>query len=197
MMTSDSSKRTIDKAVYKILVNNSTIYDGKALFHADHKNLITTGSAPSQTSIQAIILKAQGQTDPFDEPIYEVPKFLVVPMGYEFVLATIFNSAQVVDSPNNDINPLYNYPLQVVQSPWINSLAGSNAKPWFMVTDPASSKSIQVDYLNGQETPTFAEASCGTWVRVDIWLDWGSTLSTTEASTRTPACLMTASHKNE
>lgn len=120
---------------------------------------------------------AQGQTDHFGEPIYEVPKFLVVPMGYEFVLATIFKSAQVVGSSNNDINPLYNYPLQVVQTPWINALAGSAAKPWFMVTDPGTSKSIQVDYLNGQETPTFRRSEPAgqlgfVW---DIWLDWGIT----------------------
>lgn len=173
-----AAKRTIDKAVYKILVSNSSIYDGKALFHDDHKNLIGTAGAPSQTAIQSIILLAQGQTDPFGEPIYEVPKFLVVPMGYEFTLATIFNSAQVLGSPNNDINPLYNYPMQVIQSPWINSLAGASAKPWFMVTDPASSKSIQVDYLNGQETPTFRRSEPAgqlgfVW---DIWLDWGITV---------------------
>lgn len=172
-----AAKRTIDKAVYKILMTNPAIFDGTALFHANHKNLITTGAAPSQTTIQDIILLAQGQTDHFGEPIYEVPKFLVVPMGYEFVLATIFKSAQVVGSSNNDINPLYNYPLQVVQTPWINALAGENAKPWFMVTDPGTSKSIQVDYLNGQETPTFRRSEPAgqlgfVW---DIWLDWGIT----------------------
>ena len=172
-----AAKRTIDKAVYKILVSNSTIYDGKALFHADHGNLIANGAAPSQTTIQDIILLAQGQTDPFGDPIYEVPKYLIVPMGYEFVLATIFKSAQVVGSSNNDINPLYNYPLQVIQSPWINTLSGENATPWFLVADPATSKSIQVDYLNGQETPTFRRSEVAgqlgfVW---DIWLDWGIT----------------------
>lgn len=172
-----AAKRTIDKAVYKILVSNPAIFDGTTLFHKNHKNLITSGAAPSQSAIQDIILLAQGQTDHFGEPIYEVPKFLVVPMGYEFVLATIFKSAQVVGSSNNDINPLYNYPLQVVQTPWINALAGSAAKPWFMVTDPGTSKSIQVDYLNGQETPTFRRSEPAgqlgfVW---DIWLDWGIT----------------------
>ena len=172
-----AAKRTIDKAVYKILVSNPAIYDGTALFHANHKNLITTGAAPSQAAIQEIILLAQGQTDPFNEPIYEVPKFLVVPMGYEFALAVIFNSAQVVGSSNNDINPLYNYPLQVIQSPWLNTLSGEKAKPWFMVTDPGSSKSIQVDYLNGQETPTFrrSEPAGSLGFVWDIWLDWGIT----------------------
>jgi hypothetical protein len=173
-----AAKRTIDKAVYAILVGNPAVYDGVALFHQNHKNLIDTGAAPAQTTIQDIILLAQGQTDPFGDPIYEVPKFLIVPMGYEFTLAAIFRSAQVLGSPNNDINPLYNYPLQVIQTPWINALVGAAAKPWFMVTDPSSSKSIQVDYLNGQETPTFRRSEPAgqlgfVW---DIWLDWGITV---------------------
>lgn len=173
-----AAKRTIDKAVYKVLVTNPAIYDGVTLFDAaKHKNAVADGAAPSQTAIQNIILLAQGQTDPFGEPIYEVPKYLVVPMGYEFILAVIFKSAQVTGSSNNDINPLYNYPLQVIQSPWLNALAGSAAKPWFMVTDPSSSKCIQVDYLNGQETPTFRRMEAPgilgfTW---DIYLDWGIT----------------------
>lgn len=172
-----ASKKTIDKAVYRILCNNATIFDGKALFHADHKNLMGSGAKPSQTTIQAIILQSQKQTDPFGDFIYEVPRFLVVPMGYEFDLAVIFKSAQVVGSSNNDVNPLYNYPLQIVQTPCINSFSGQNACPWFMVTDPTTSKSIQVDYLNGQETPTFRRSEPAgqlgfVW---DIWLDWGIT----------------------
>lgn len=170
-----AAKKTIDKKVYQILMNNPAIFDGVNLFHATHGNLVGSGAAPSQDSIQEIILLSQGQKDPFSDPIYEVPEFLIVPMGYEFKLATIFKSAQVTGSSNNDINPLYNYPLQVVQTPWINALAGENAKPWFMVTDPMTSKSIEVDYLNGQETPTFRRMETAgqlgfVW---DIYLDWG------------------------
>lgn len=172
-----AAKKTIDKAVYKILIGNPKIFDNKQLFAADHKNLVATGAKPSQATVQEIILLAQGQTDPFDEPIYETPRFLVVPMGYEFDLAVLFNSAQVTGSNNNDVNPLYNYPLTVIQSPWINSLTGTEVKPWFMVTDPASSKSLQVDYLNGNETPTFrrSEAPGQLGFVWDIWHDWGIT----------------------
>lgn len=167
-----AAKKTIDKACYSILMNNPAIFDGTTLFHATHKNLVGSGAAPSQQTIQDIILLAQGQTDPFGEPIYEIPRKLIVPMGYEFVLATIFGSAQVTGSPNNDINPLYNYPLGVVQSPWINAMAGVNAKPWFLTTD---GKSLQVDYLNGQETPTFRRSEVPGQLGFiwDIWLDWG------------------------
>lgn len=171
-----AAKKTIDKQVYKILVNNPTIFDGTALFHANHKNLIGSGAKPSQATIQAIILQMQKQTDQFGEPIYITPKTIVVPVGYEFDLAVILHSAQVTGSANNDINPLYNYPLQIVQSPILNALAGEgNAVPWFMVADEASARGIQVDYLNGQETPTVRRMEAPgvlgfTW---DVWLDWG------------------------
>jgi hypothetical protein len=170
-----AAKKTIDKQVYKILFDNPAIFDGKTLFHADHKNLIGSGAAPSQATIQAIILQMQKQTDQFGEPIYMTPRTIVVPVGYEFDLAVIFHSAQVTGSDHNDINPLYNYPLKVVQSPLLNAMAGANACPWFMLADQASARGIQVDYLNGQETPTVRRMETPgtlgfTW---DIWLDWG------------------------
>lgn len=170
-----AAKKTIDKQVYGILFNNSAIYDGKTLFHADHKNVMGSGAAPSQATIQAIILQMQKQTDPFGDPIYMTPRTICVPMGYEFVLAVIFQSAQVTGSANNDINPLHNYPLKVVQTPVLNAMAGLNACPWFLFADESSARGIQVDYLNGQEVPTVRRMETPgtlgfTW---DVWLDWG------------------------
>lgn len=173
-----AAKRTIDKQVYKLLFNNSTIFDGKALFHADHRNLIGSGTKPTQAAIQAMIMKMQQQLDQFGEAIYVTPKSIIVPVGYEFDLSVIFHSAQVPGSANNDYNPLYNRSMQIVQSPVLNALAGANACPWFMAADPSSARGIQVDYLNGQETPTVRRmekpGQLGfTW---DIFLDWGITV---------------------
>ena len=117
----------------------------------------------------------QRQKDHFGDAIYIVPKWIVVPVGYEFDLAVILHSTQVVGSNNNDVNPLYNYPIQIVQTPVLNALAGTKAAPWFMVADPMSALSIQVDYLNGQETPIVRRMETAgtlgfTW---DIYTDWG------------------------
>ena len=103
------------------------------------------------------------------------PKYLIVGVGYEFDLAVLFKSAQVVGSSNNDINPLYNYPLTVIQTPVLNALAKGNACPWFLVSDPADCLGIQVDYLNGNETPTVRRSEVpGTLGFVwDVWHDWG------------------------
>ena len=40
--------------MYKLLFENKAIFDGKKFFSADHRNHITTGSKPSQASIQQI-----------------------------------------------------------------------------------------------------------------------------------------------
>lgn len=173
-----AAKKTIDKQVYDILCDNPAIFDGKTFFNADHKNVIGTGTAPSQAAIQAMILLLQRQTDHFGEPIYMAPAKLVVPVGWEFDLSVIFHSAQVVGSSNNDINPLYNYPLQTVQSPRLNAKAGTGACPWFLKADDASAKGIHIDYLDGQETPTVRRMETAgqlgfVW---DMWLDWGITV---------------------
>ena len=170
-----AAKKTIDKQVYGILFNNPAIFDGVTLFHANHKNLIGTGAKPSQATIQEAILQMQKQTDQFGDAIYMTPAAIVVPVGYGFDLQVVLHSAQVVGSANNDINPLYNYPIEVVESPVLNALAGANACPWFLKADDASARGIQVDYLNGQETPTIRRMEAPgvlgfTW---DIFLDWG------------------------
>ena len=59
----------------------------------------------------------------------------------------------------------------------LNAMAGTGAVPWFMVGDPSYAKSLQVDYLNGQEAPTIRRSEVPgqlgyVW---DIWLDWGIT----------------------
>ncbi len=168
-----AAKKTIDKQVYTVLYKNAKIFDGMQLFCEKHNNIMKKGSRPSQASIQAIITKMGKQTDHFGEAIYITPQIIVVPVGYEFDLSVIFHSAQIVGSNNNDINPLYNYPLKTVQTPVLNTLAGDGVCPWFMFGSGA--RGLQVDYLNGQETPTVRRMEVpGTLGFVwDIYLDWG------------------------
>lgn len=177
-----SAKRTINKQVYSILTKNPAIFDGVTLFNAAHNNLITAGAKPSIDTLQAIMLKLLRQTDPFGEAITIQPRYIIVPVGYGFLLSQLLETQQIsVDGIGNKaVNPLYNYrnQLQVIEEGTLNVLAGEgNAVPWFMVGDPSYAKSIQVDYLNGQETPTIRRSEVPgqlgyVW---DIWLDWGIT----------------------
>lgn len=187
-----AAKKTIDKQVYKLLFDNSTIFDGTALFHNDHKNLIGSGSKPTQAAIQAMILKMQMQTDQFGEAIYVTPRYIIVPIGYGFDLDVILHSAAVPGSPNNDINPLKNRALEVIETPVLNALAGANAVPWFMSADKASTRGIQVDYLNGQETPTVRR-----WEKPgqlgfiwDMYLDWGISVRDFRGLVKNPGAVL-------
>lgn len=180
-MYAASAKRTINKQVYKILVNNPAIFDGVALFNSAHNNLITTGAKPSIETLQAIMMKLLLQTDPFGESITIQPRNIIVPVGYGFLLSQLLETKEieVTGIGSHTANALYNYrnQLHVIEEGTINALAGSNAAPWFMVGDPSYAKSIQVDYLNGQETPTIRRSEVPgqlgyVW---DIFLDWGIT----------------------
>lgn len=188
------AKKTIDKQVYSLLFNNKVIFDGKQLFCKDHNNLMETASEPTQVSIQEIILQMQGQKDPFGDAIYVTPKTIIVPVGYEFKLAVIFNSAQVPGSNYNDYNPMRNYPLNIVQSPMLNALAKNGACPWFMAADPSSVRGIQVDYLNGQEMPMIRRMETpGTLGFVwDVYTDWGIAVRDFRGLAMNPGVALTA-----
>ena len=149
-----------------------------ALFDTAHDNLIATGSKPSNEAIQKLMMKLLMQKDPSGDSIMVQPAYIIVPVGYKFLMTTILASPTINTSDNTQaVNPLYQYKeqLNVVEDGAINALAGTGAAPWFMVGDPSYAKSLQVDYLNGQETPTIRRSEVPgqlgyVW---DIWLDWG------------------------
>ena len=196
-----SAKRTINKQVYKILIDNPAIFDGVSLFDNAHNNLIASGAAPSIDTLQAAMLKLLHQKDPFGDSIMVEPKYVIVPVGYGFKMSQILegvteigehafwgcSSLESVVIPegvtgigSHTANALYQYrnKLQVIEEGALNVLAGDgNAIPWFVAGDQRYAKSLQVDYLNGQETPTIRRSEVPgrlgfVW---DIWLDWGIT----------------------
>lgn len=175
-----SARKTINKQVYQILVNNPAIYDGVALFHANHKNLLATGTGITQASMQAMIMALNTQTDQFGEAIIVRPAKLVVPAGLGFEIYTLFNSPTINTSGNTQaVNPLFRYAsqIEIVEEPTINVLCGGfgNTMPWFLFGASDDTDFIEVDYLNGQEIPTIRRMETpGTLGFVwDIYLDWG------------------------
>ena len=175
-----AARKTINKQVYQILVNNSAIYDGTPLFSAAHKNLMTSGSGITQAAMQAMITALQTQHDEFGQAIIVRPASIVVPAGMGFDIYTLFNSPTINTSGNTQaVNPLYRYAnqIQVIEDPTINVLSGGfgNVMPWFLLGAKDDTDFIEVDYLNGQEVPTIRRMETPgqlgyVW---DIYLDWG------------------------
>lgn len=172
-----AAKRKINQQVFEILFNNGKIYDGVNLFDAKHGNVAGTASKPTLASIQEMILKLQAQKDPFGEAINAVPAMLILPIGYSFEVDTLLHSASITtaDSQNTGYNPLAGRGLTYIEDATLNGLAGTNSAPWFLTANPLTAKGIQVDYLNGNETPMIRRSEKAgqlgfVW---DIFLDWG------------------------
>ena len=103
------------------------------------------------------------------------PDKVIVPVGWNFKMDSILNSQNIPGSANNDVNPLRNEKIKVIADAELNALAGTGACPWFMAANTLTARGIQVDYLNGQKTPTIRRAEVpGTLGLVwDIYMDWG------------------------
>lgn len=174
-MYASKMKRQINKQCYKILFDNSVIFDGKTLFHADHKNLMANGTAPTVAAVVNMMVTMATQTDNFGDPISLNPDKIIVPWGWNFEMDSILNSQNIAGSANNDLNPLRNEKIEVIADAELNVMAGEGECPWFMLSDLLGMRSIQVDYLNGNELPTIRRAEVPgvlgfVW---DIYGDWG------------------------
>ena len=171
------AKRKINKQVYELIFENPAVFDGVALFDPAHKNLISSGSAPSLDVLEKMILMMGMQTDQFGESIMVEPAKLIVPVGWGMLLYRLFHTAEI-DVDGHTVNVLHNRyqnQLQIIEEGTLNVLAGEGACPWFMAADPRQVKGIQVDYLNGVTAPTFRRSEKAGYLGFvwDIWLDWG------------------------
>lgn len=175
-----AARKTINKQVFQILVNNPAIYDGTPLFGANHKNLLKTGTGVTQEAMQTMIMALANQKDQFGEAIIINPGQIVVPSGMKFEMYTLFNSTTINTTDNTQaVNPLYQYrdSIEVVEDPTINALCGGmgNVMPWWLFGAEGDCNGIEIDYLNGQEIPTIRrmEAPGQLGFIWDIYLDWG------------------------
>lgn len=171
-----AAQRTINRQVYGVIYNNGVIYDGKALFCEDHKNLIKSGAKPTLESLKATRMLLQKQTGLDGQSINIRPRYILTPSDYEMDFAELLLAPTLSDaSVTGKFNPFYGKNYQVIVDDTIASMAGSSAVPWFMVGDKADALSVQVDFLNGQRIPTIRRSEVpGTLGFVwDIYLDWG------------------------
>lgn len=79
--TGRAAARTVGNLVYLNLTANSKFTDGKALFHADHKNLITKGMDTDGLNESRKTMRLQ--TDANGDPINVIPAYILVPAALE------------------------------------------------------------------------------------------------------------------
>jgi hypothetical protein len=137
-----ASKRTLSKFVLDFLRLNPTFADGKALFHADHNNLITDALSP--TGYKNIRLKMKRQTDfGGNDTIGVNPKFLWVPDALEETAYDLFtlgtrNDPDFITTLKPTVRPVWYW---------------TDDNDWAVSANPLDVPTIEVGFLDGNEEP--------------------------------------------
>ena len=170
-----AAKGTIGDLVYGILTSNPALADGKALFHADHKNLQTgAGSALSIDSLDkgrsAMRTQKTSKESGKERPLNIRPAFVLTPVALESKALQLINSTSV---PTAQVNQGVANPIQgmatVISEPRLDD---NSATAWYLAAAQGTD-TIEVAYLNGVETPYmeqqqgFTVDGVATKVRID------------------------------
>lgn len=172
--------RLIDQLFFSRLLKNPTQADGKALFSAAHKNLLTGAtSALSADSLKKAIQIYLDQVDSDGQPISVEPRYLLVPTALKHLAIELTRGATLVMSGGTDnvirpaLNVLTDENLQVVSSPYLGNSAydGSSQTAWYLFGAPGQVDTFEIGFLNGKRTPTVERGetdfnTLGMWFRV-------------------------------
>lgn len=176
-----STKLTLNRQVYQVLAGNPTLEDGHALFGSEHSNLATAG-ALNLANLVAAMEAMTTQRNARGQVIQVRPQYLIVPTGMGAYARMLLGSPTIkttaLSSSATEMqaaNPVYEA-LQVVEDPELLAQLGAGGKyAWFLAANTATVDTIQVDYLNGVDTPTIRRMETPgqlgfVW---DIYMDWG------------------------
>lgn len=137
-----AAKRTLCKFVLDFIRSNPTIYDTKALFHADHANLGTT--ALSATTYAAARLAMVKQTEYGSTDAIGVgPKNLWVPPELEETAANLFRR-------NTNLDTTF---VQTLTPTIIPVWYWTDANDWAATADTADIPFVEIGFLDGEEEP--------------------------------------------
>lgn len=130
--------------VWGLITDNVKMSDGKALFHADHGNLITgAGSALDETSLAKAKTAMSKQKDAAGQLIRILPRYLVVAPENEMRAKKLIT--QTTPAKTEDVNVFANA-FDVIVEP---RLTDPNA--WYLMADPYIVDALYYAYLEGNE----------------------------------------------
>lgn len=145
-----AAMRGRNKLVYKLLGSNAAIYDGKALFHADHKNKGTAGALSTQTLSELIKLMRKQKNIRGKETLNIKPEFLIVPAALEATAAQLLVSTADPAANNSGVANIYRNSMNLIIDAELDDYSETQ---YYVAANPADIDTIEVTYLNGNEQP--------------------------------------------
>ena len=143
-----AASRTIGDLVYAVLTNNNKFVDGKALFHADHMNLIK--GLVDLAGLDEARKLMRLQTDADGQTLNIAPSFMIVPAALESAAISVIGSEALAGAHNNSgiKNPLHNL-AKIITEPRLDK---ADPKSWYMAAAQGMD-TLEVAFLDGMDTP--------------------------------------------
>lgn len=172
----ESARRLENRLVYDQITGNPTMQDGKALFHADHGNLATTGSALSLPNMGVLRKNMRKQKDLDGKSVLNLsPAYLIVPSDLEQD-AYAFTSSNYVPAKLSDVNEFRaggRTAVEPIVEPILDEVSTS---AWYMAARSGQIDTVEYAYVDGSEgvrTETFASEDID-GVKVRATLDFAA-----------------------
>lgn len=150
-----AAAQTLFRFVFDLLITNSNVYDGTALFVAGHNN--TAAGALSNSNLAAArkgMRKQSAFGDTFDI-LSLVPRFLLVPPDLEELAFELCTSAVALPTAAPDGGAAGNVPnlfqgmVPIVVDYW----SATSTTFWAVVADPNRAPTIEVGFWEGKQDP--------------------------------------------
>ena len=145
------ARRNLGDRVFALLTGNPTLADGVALFHANHNNLVSPGSALTTATVDGMRVLMATQKDSTGGTIRVPLKFLVVPVGMGGLARQVLESQFEIGATKANTAPNYvRNSFEVIEDPRLDA---NSAGAWYGIADPAVIDGIVVAYRDGVQTP--------------------------------------------
>lgn len=162
-----AAERTINRSVYSILIDNPTMSDSVALFHTSHSNVITSGSgsaAPSAAAFNAMqgILRVQtGLNTDTPVTLNTEMRHVIIPSTLEGSLLEFLASSSNPSSSNAGVKNIWQNRVNPIVEAILDGAGDANPTTrYFGVADYRDVDTIEVSFLQGEETPVTEEEYC-------------------------------------
>jgi len=159
-----AAERTINRAVYTILIGNPNMSDSNPLFDATHSNVITTGSGSAAPGVAAFnemqrLLRLQTGLNT-DNPVTlnTEMKFVIVPAGLEGSLLEFIGATANPANSNPGVRNIWQNRVTPVVEAMLDGAGDANPTTrYFGAADPRDVDTVEVTFLQGEETPIVEE----------------------------------------
>jgi hypothetical protein len=145
-----TARRLEDVLAFAVLTENAVMADGKAIFHADHKNFEDPGAPISVESLNGAKILFRKQTGVDGTTFINItPAVLIVPVELEGTAQKLLSSEYDPADTNAKISNIWKGKLELCTHPL---LSASSTTIWYLSAAP-NQGGIEICFLTSEQTP--------------------------------------------